>query len=106
MNDLKEELGDLLLQVVFHAQMATEQGLFDFNDVVETLTKKLVSRHPHVFGEGEAKSAEDVMGIWNAAKEKEPTGHRQPPSPHEGGGSCGFCLLGGGCQWRWPVATP
>jgi ATP diphosphatase len=76
MNDLKEELGDLLLQVVFHAQMANEQGLFDFNDVVQTLTKKLVSRHPHVFGESEAKSAEDVMGIWNAAKEKEEKNQR------------------------------
>src|ERR1700742_2814283 len=48
---LREELGDLLLQVVFHARMAQEQGAFDFDDVVESLTAKLVRRHPHVFGE-------------------------------------------------------
>lgn len=76
MGDLKEELGDLLLQVVFHSQMASEQGLFNFDDVVETLSKKLVSRHPHVFGEGEAKSAEDVLGIWQAAKDKEEKAQR------------------------------
>lgn len=76
MNDLKEELGDLLLQVIFHAQMASEQGLYDFNDVVSTLTQKLISRHPHVFGDDEAKSAEDVIGIWNATKEKEEKNQR------------------------------
>src|SRR5213595_4072020 len=51
LDDLREELGDLLLQVVFHARMAQEQGAFDFADVVESLTAKLVRRHPHVFGE-------------------------------------------------------
>lgn len=71
MGDLKEELGDLLLQVVFHAQMASELNLFTFDNIVETLTQKLVSRHPHVFGDDQAKSAEDVMSIWNDAKEKE-----------------------------------
>ena len=49
--DLKEELGDLLLQVVFHARMAEEQGAFDFGDVVESITDKLIRRHPHVFGD-------------------------------------------------------
>ncbi len=49
--DLKDELGDLLLQVVFHAQMAQEAGVFDFGDVVEAITTKLIRRHPHVFGE-------------------------------------------------------
>lgn len=71
MGDFQEELGDLLLQVVFHSQMAKEQGLFTFEDVVQTLSKKLISRHPHVFGEDTAKSAEDVMDIWQSAKEKE-----------------------------------
>lgn len=71
MDDLKEELGDLLLQVVFHSQMAREADLFAFDDVVETLTNKLVSRHPHVFGEGIAQSAEEVLNIWQSAKEKE-----------------------------------
>src|ERR687884_2148704 len=49
--DLKEELGDLLLQVVFHARMAEEQQAFDFGDVVEAITRKLIRRHPHVFGD-------------------------------------------------------
>ena len=80
MGDLKEELGDLLLQVVFHTQMANEQGIFDFDDVVETLTQKLISRHPHVFGEGEAKSAEDVMGIWQAVKDTEEKSKRPKQS--------------------------
>lgn len=80
MGDLKEELGDLLLQVVFHAQMANEQGLFNFDDVVDTLAHKLVSRHPHVFGEGDAKSAEDVMVIWQAQKDKEAKAQRPQES--------------------------
>lgn len=71
MDDLKEELGDLLLQVVFHSQMANEDGLFAFDDVVERLISKLVSRHPHVFGESDAKSAEEVLVLWNQAKAKE-----------------------------------
>lgn len=80
MDDLKEELGDLLLQVVFHAQMATEQNLFTFDDVAKTLCQKLVSRHPHVFGESDAKSAEDVLGIWNEAKSKEEKSQRPKQS--------------------------
>ena len=71
MDDLKEELGDVLLQVVFHAQMAREQNLFAFDDVVTALNAKLISRHPHVFGDETAKSAEDVLGIWHAAKARE-----------------------------------
>src|SRR5438045_5378773 len=51
LSDLEEELGDLLLQVVFHARMAQEQGAFDFGDVVEAITTKLIRRHPHVFGD-------------------------------------------------------
>ncbi len=71
MDGLKDELGDLLLQVVFHAQMAKEKGLFDFADVAEHVTAKLVSRHPHVFGDAEAKRAEDVNVIWEQQKDKE-----------------------------------
>src|ERR1700733_12797480 len=52
LGDLKEELGDLLLQVVFHARMAEEQRAFSFGDVVQAITEKLIRRHPHVFGEG------------------------------------------------------
>lgn len=71
MGDLKDELGDLLLQVVFHAQMAKESDLFTFDDVVTTLAHKLVSRHPHVFGDAAASSAEDVISIWQSVKETE-----------------------------------
>jgi len=55
---LKEELGDLLLQPVFHAKIAEEEGKFNIDDVVDYLCKKLIERHPHVFGEEEAKTAE------------------------------------------------
>ena len=58
--DLREELGDLLLQVVFHARMAEEAGLFDFGGVVEAITAKLVRRHPHVFGDAGALSSDEV----------------------------------------------
>ncbi len=70
-DDLREELGDLLLQVVFHARMAQEQGAFDFGDVVQTLTEKLVRRHPHVFGDMRGLSAEAVEGLWDRIKTEE-----------------------------------
>src|SRR5215467_13797161 len=69
--DLREELGDLLLQVVFHARMAQEQGAFDFADVVETLTEKLIRRHPHVFGEARGLSPKAVEGLWERIKQAE-----------------------------------
>ena len=68
---LKEELGDLILQVVFHSELAREKGEFDISDVIEGLINKLVSRHPHVFGDAEAKSAEDVLTQWHKLKEEE-----------------------------------
>ena len=69
--DLKDELGDLLLQVVFHARMAQERGAFDFGAVVETITAKLLRRHPHVFGEAGHLSAEAVKGLWERIKAEE-----------------------------------
>ncbi|MCB8839877.1 nucleoside triphosphate pyrophosphohydrolase [Aurantimonas sp. VKM B-3413] len=69
--DLKEELGDLLLQVVYHAQMAAECGLFDFGDVVEGITTKMIRRHPHVFGDAEARSARSAKGQWEKIKAEE-----------------------------------
>ncbi len=69
--DLKDELGDLLLQVAFHARMAEEQGVFDFGDVVETVTAKLVRRHPHVFANAEGRTAEAVEGLWERIKAQE-----------------------------------
>ena len=65
---LKEELGDVLLQVVFHAQMEKEKGTFDFNDVCDGICKKLIVRHPHVFGEEKAESAEQVLDRWEEIK--------------------------------------
>ena len=74
---LKEELGDLLLQVVFHAQMAREQGLFDFQDVARSIADKMRRRHPHVFGEGtriETASAQTVA--WEEHKSRERAGRQ------------------------------
>jgi MazG family protein len=69
---LKDELGDLLLQVVFHAQLAREEKLFDFNDVVDAITDKMVRRHPHVFGDrNDIKSAEAQTVAWEEHKAKE-----------------------------------
>jgi MazG family protein len=71
MADLREELGDLLLQVVYHAQMAAEQSAFDFGDVVEGITTKMIRRHPHVFGDEAARSAGVTKGFWERAKAAE-----------------------------------
>lgn len=68
---LKDELGDLLLQVVFHARMAEEQGRFDFNDVVDALSAKLVRRHPHVFGDAHFADAAEQTQAWEAIKRDE-----------------------------------
>lgn len=69
--DLKDELGDLLLQVVFHARMAQEQGSFAFPDVVEAITAKLVRRHPHVFGDARDLSPAEVKALWGQIKAQE-----------------------------------
>ncbi|NDW06322.1 nucleoside triphosphate pyrophosphohydrolase [Jiella pacifica] len=69
--DLKEELGDLMLQVVYHARLAEERGLFSFEDVVETITRKMIRRHPHVFGDAEARSARSAKGQWERIKAEE-----------------------------------
>src|SRR5262245_39204046 len=71
LNDLREELGDLLLQVVFHARMAQEQGAFDFGDVVQAVTEKLLRRHPHVFGEARGLSPDEVKLLWDRIKSQE-----------------------------------
>ncbi len=71
---LKEELGDLLLQVVFHARLAEEQGVFDFGDVVKAITDKLIRRHPHVFGEMGGLSAKEVKELWAKIKKQERAG--------------------------------
>jgi MazG family protein len=68
---LRDELGDLLFQVVFHAQMASEAGLFDFDDVAGTISDKMVRRHPHVFGTDEERAAGAVDGSWERIKAEE-----------------------------------
>ena len=67
-NNLKEELGDLLLQVVLHAQIAQENKRFCFKDIVENISKKLIRRHPHVFGNKEVKTIEDAKESWEEIK--------------------------------------
>lgn len=71
LDDLKDELGDLLLQVVFHAQMASEQGAFAFADVVAAISGKMLRRHPHVFGDAQADDAGQVVANWEQIKQRE-----------------------------------
>jgi len=73
---LRDELGDVLLQVVFHAQMAAEAGDFDIDDVAEATVAKLIRRHPHVFGDVQVESAGEVLVNWERIKAEE-TGHRR-----------------------------
>ena len=73
MADLRDELGDLLLQAVYHSQMAEETETFTFDDVVEAICTKLVRRHPHVFGDAEARTAGAVKGFWERIKAEERT---------------------------------
>ncbi len=95
--DLQDELGDLLLQVVFHARMAQEQGAFDFGGVVEAITTKLIRRHPHVFGEQRAANPEAVKGLWEQIKalENEQKRAKAATAPSEEGALAGV-----------PVALP
>lgn len=71
LDNLRGELGDLLLQVVFHARMAEERGAFDFRDVVAAIVTKMVSRHPHVFGDADIADAEAQTASWEAIKRRE-----------------------------------
>lgn len=71
-NNLKEELGDVLLQVVMNSQIASEKGLFDFNDVVQVVCEKLIRRHPHVFGdEPRPTTPEESLALWRKVKQIE-----------------------------------
>src|SRR5579863_653741 len=72
LDDLRDELGDLLLQVVFHARMAEEQNAFSFGDVVEAITRKMIRRHPHVFADRDGRlTPSDVKGAWDRIKAEE-----------------------------------
>lgn len=76
LDDLRDELGDLLLQVVYHARMAEEQGEFAFGDVVQAITEKMIRRHPHVFGDEKARSAGMAKGMWEKIKVEEKAARR------------------------------
>lgn len=78
--EMLEELGDLLLQVIFHAQLAAERGAFTFDDVATRIADKLVHRHPHVFGDSQARTLEAVWAQWEQIKraEKQGTRHERP----------------------------
>lgn len=77
--DLKDELGDLLLQVLFYAQMASEEGHFNINDVAANLNEKLIRRHPHIFGEGQAADADAVLRNWEEIKRAEKAASGRTP---------------------------
>lgn len=76
--ELEEELGDLLLQVVFHCQLAVERGAFDFDKVARHIAEKLVRRHPHVFGDIKVKDVDQVWANWEKIKRAEKHGNRRP----------------------------
>lgn len=69
--NLCEELGDVLLQVVMHAQIASEEGRFTMDDVLQGISEKMVRRHPHVFGDVKVSSVEEGLDLWNSIKEQE-----------------------------------
>jgi MazG family protein len=84
-HEMAEELGDLLLQVVFHAQLACERGAFDFEAVARRIVDKLVRRHPHVFGDAQARTVEAVWAQWEKIKHAEKQGtKRHRPSALDG----------------------
>ena len=76
MENLKEELGDLLLQVIFYAQIAADEGHFTLDEVMNGLGRKLVRRHPHVFGDEKAENAEEALDLWYKIKAMEKEGYR------------------------------
>lgn len=80
MEHLKEELGDVLLQVVFHARLAEQEGHFNFNDVVIAITEKMIRRHPHIFADVQADNAEAVLTNWEEIKKKEKAGKPEEQS--------------------------
>ncbi|MBR4944480.1 MAG: nucleoside triphosphate pyrophosphohydrolase [Peptococcaceae bacterium] len=81
MEHLKEELGDVLLQVVFHAKLAETEGHFNLNDVVQAITDKMIRRHPHIFADVKADDAETVLSNWEEIKKKEKAGKGDKEEP-------------------------
>jgi len=92
LHDVKDELGDLLLQVVFHARIAEEQGVFTFPDVVQAITEKLIRRHPHVFGDRHGMKTAEVNVQWDEIKAEERAAREaagRPPAPGRQGALAG-----------------
>jgi ATP diphosphatase len=118
LGDLKDELGDLLLQVVFHAQMANEQGAFGFADVVAAINDKMIRRHPHVFGEASVEDADAQTAAWEKMKAAERAAKRRdadtPPSAlddvpkalPEWQRALKLQKRGANVGYDWPDATP
>lgn len=79
--NLQEELGDVLLQVVMHSEIAAEEGIFTMEDVVNHVAQKMIRRHPHVFGDKNADNPAEALGNWEEAKKKEKQGKRYIESP-------------------------
>ena len=81
--ELRDELGDLLFQIVFYAQVASERGDFNIDDVTDTVHAKMVRRHPHVFGDASAETVDEVLRSWEAikARRKKPRTNLSLPSP-------------------------
>jgi MazG family protein len=79
-DEVRAELGDLLLQVLFHSELASERGEFDVYDVIETVREKMIRRHPHVFGDVEARTAEEVLRNWSRIKQQERQGDQKDAS--------------------------
>jgi ATP diphosphatase len=99
LEDLRDELGDLLLQVVFYARMAEEQKAFDFGGVVEAITSKMIRRHPHVFGDARDLSPEAIKGLWAEIKASEKAAKAashptEPPPPYSVLGDIAITLPG------------
>src|SRR6266850_628924 len=84
-HEMVEELGDLLLQVVFHCQLARERKAFDFDRVCRSIAEKLIRRHPHVFGDSKAKTVDEVWAQWDKIKKAEKSGTKHDrPSAFDG----------------------
>ena len=80
-DNMREELGDILLQVVMHSQIAKEENLFTLDDVIQEIGEKMVRRHPHVFGDVLADTSEEVLRNWDEIKKREKEGKEWIPSP-------------------------
>ena len=91
--NLKEELGDLLLQVVFHSELAAERGSFDLDEVAEGISQKLIRRHPHVFGDKEVGDSGAVLKQWEEIKREEKGDQAEPYLHGVGKGLPATCLL-------------